>query len=222
MRRLNGSAVSARSMSALARALDEPGEAGEPVQDPAERIRRDRIQAEEAGRREGMSMGLAQAEKEIDARAKAVEGDLRREHENAMLELEDTRSALAAVMGNIGAEVERLARHAEEVAIEAAYAAVLKVLGDRAVDRTLMRELCLHALTCAEQTPTALRVSVQDMEAIGDAWQDVAIMPDARFVRGQCALETRFGHYETGLDVRLEMLKRAFLDGLQRHRGIES
>ena len=39
---------------------------------------------------------------------------------------------------------------------------------------------------------------------------------------GQLRLQSRLGHYETGLDVRLEQIKQAFLIGLATHRFQEA
>jgi flagellar assembly protein FliH len=219
MRRLNGHDVSALSMSAVVRAIERPAVQTEQMHDPAELLRRDRLAAQEEGYKEGMAKGLADANKEIGARSAKLESELRSKHQNAVRELDAARASLLVLMKNLESEIERLAMQAEDVAVEAAFSAVLKLLGERSVDRTLMRELCLHALASAEQAPTALRISQMDRDSIGDDWKDIILIADTRYAAGQCALETRLGHYETGLDVRLEALKRAFLEGLQDHRS---
>lgn len=224
MRRLSAEGLQARSMSAMARRVDRQEIAPDATPDPAEQIRLYREKAEQEGRREGMSRGQADAQKEFDARLRKAEEELQRKHDHAMRELEAVRTSLASLIGNLGRESERVSRLAEEVAVEAAYAAVLKLLGDRAADRTLMRELCLHALGSAEQAPATLRVSAVDFASlgIGEDWKAINVVADAGMKPGQCALDTRLGHYETGLDVRLETLKNAFLEGLQLHRSAAS
>ena len=224
MRRLSAEGLQMHSMSAMARKADRQETTPDPTPDPAEQMRRHRQEAEQEGRREGMLRGQAEAREEFQANLRKAEEALQRKHDDAMRKLESIRASLVGLVDSLGMESERLARMAEETAVEAAYAAVLKLLGDRAVERTLMRELCLHALSSAEQVPTTLRVSTTDFGSmgIGEDWKAINVVVDASMKPGQCAFDTRLGHYETGLDVRLETLKNAFLEGLQLHRTIAS
>lgn len=223
MRRLSGEGLQTRSMSALARGIDKQEMTRDATPDPAEQMRLYRQEAEQEGRREGMLRGQAEARNEIDAKLRKAEEELQRKHDDSMRELEAIRTSLTRLVESLGSESERLSRLAEETAVEAAYAAVLKLLGDRAVERTLMRELCLNALGSAEQAPTTLRVSTTDFASlgVGEDWKAVNVVVDAAMKPGQCAFDTRLGHYETGLDVRLESLKNAFLEGLRLHRAPE-
>lgn len=224
MRRLSAEGLQMHSMSAMARRADRQEVAPDATPDPAEQMRLYREEAEQEGRREGILRGQADAKKELDAKLHKAEEELQRKHDHAMRELEAVRASLAKLIENLASEGERLSRLAEEAAVEAAYAAVLKLLGDRAVERTLMRELCLHALGSAEQVPTILRVSTADFGSLGisEDWKAINVVADPGMKPGQCALDTRLGHYETGLDVRLETLKNAFLEGLQLHRSAGS
>lgn len=220
MRRLNQHDPLARNMGAIPYEVSTADSSSLAGPDPAEQIRQTRLKAEKEGHAEGLSKGLADAQKQIDARVKVIEGDLQRIHCDAMMVLEETRSALSKLLDSLHEQNEQLVGWSEEVAVEVAYTAVLKVLGSHAADGNLMREICLQAIASAEQVHTALRVSVEDRASLGDNWKDIVLIGDARFRRGQCALETRLGHYETGLDVRLESLKNAFLEGLQRYRTL--
>lgn len=223
MRRLSAEGLQMRSMSAMAHRVDNPEMVPDEIADPDEQLRLYRQQAEQEGRREGMLRGQAEARKESDVKLRKAEEALQSRHDDAMQELAAIRISLASLVENLSLESERLSRLAEETAVEAAYAAVLQLLGDRAAERTLMRELCLHALGSAEQAPTTLRVSTTDFASlgIGEEWKAINVVVDASMKPGQCAFDTRLGHYETGLDVRLESLKNAFLEGLQLHRAPE-
>lgn len=224
MRRLSAEGLQMHSMSAMARKADRKETTPEATPDPAEQIRRHRQEAEQEGRREGMLRAQAEAREEFEANLRKTEEALQRKHDDAMRKLESIKASLVGMIDSLGMESERLARMAEETAVEAAYGAVLKLLGDRAAERTLMRDLCLHALGSAEQAPTTLRVSTADFASlgIGEDWKAVNVVVDAGMKPGQCAFDTRLGHYETGLDVRLETLKNAFLEGLQLHRTVAS
>jgi len=224
MRRLSAEGLQMRSMSAMARSIDKQEMTPDAIPDPAEQIRLYRQEAEQEGRREGLLRGQADARKELEAKLRKAEEELQCKHDDAMRELEAFRTSLASLVENLGMESERLSRLAEEAAVVAAYAAVLKLLGDRAAERTLMRDLCLHALGSAEQAPTTLRVSTADFASlgVGEDLKAINVVVDASMKSGQCAFDTRLGHYETGLDVRLEALKNAFLEGLQLHRTTAS
>lgn len=220
MRRLSAEGLQMHSMSAMARRIDEQETPSDAIPDPAEQLRLLRQEAEQKGWNEGMLRGRAEAQKELDARLLKTEEELRRKHEDATRKIEAERASLIGLVANLEAEGERLLRLAEETAVEAAYAAVIKLLGGKSAERTLMRDLCLHALGSAEQAPTALRVSTADFASlgIGEEWKAINVVVDASLKPGQCVFDTRLGHYETGLDVRLEALKSAFLEGLQLHR----
>ena len=218
MRRLNEQDSLTRNLGAIAYGVCQPSLAALSLPDPAEQIRQSRLKAEKEAQAEGLSRGLAEAQKQIDSRVQAIEDELKRKHGDALKALEETRTALSALIDGLREQSERLLGQSEEVAVETAYRAVLKLLGDQAVDGALMRRICQQALASAEEAPTALRLSIEDRASLGDEWTDITLIGDVRFARGQCALETRMGHYETGLDVRLEALKNAFLDGLQQYR----
>ena len=142
MRRLNGQEVQAVSMSAIARALDTPPPVTQPLPDPAEQAKQARLQAEEKGYKDGLSKGMADSKREIDARVKSAEDALSRQYKEKLEELGGTRFALLKLMDGLRDECERLVRHAEDVAIEVAYVGVLNVLGERASSQSLVRELC--------------------------------------------------------------------------------
>ncbi|HEY0199029.1 MAG TPA: hypothetical protein VGC19_10905 [Rhodanobacter sp.] len=183
--------------------------------DPAAQLE----QAMAAAREKGYREGLANAEGEVARRVAAIEAGLKRQHEKAMADLDAARHALLQVKPALEGEIARQRAVAEESAVEAAYVAVLKLLGVRDMNRDLIRELCQAAIDGMERKPIALRVSSEDSLQLQAGWEGIELIADAGLSRGRCILETRLGQYETGLDVRLEALKNAFLEGLQQHRS---
>lgn len=207
-------------LSSLAEALGPISQAGAApsASDPAERLRHEREQAFESARRDGLAKGLADAEAEIARRVDHVASRLRSEHEAAMDQLGTRSEAMAQLANGLSSALAGQARDAEEVAVEAAFAALLRVLGDKAADRRLMRELCQQALASRGAGMATLRLSPDDHAGLELDAVDLQVIADPVLQPGQCILESARGASETGLDVRLEAMKRAFLDGLSSHR----
>ncbi len=171
-------------------------------------------QAFEQAREQGRTMGLADAEAEVARRSGAVELNLRSEYEAAHLSMEKQREKLLRLAESIQAELERFSEQCEATALEVAYAAVLRLLDQKAVERTLMQELCRAALKSHGLDGAVLRVAEDDLESVELDIPGTRIVADQRLRPGQCVMETARGQYETGLDVRLEAMRQAFLKGL--------
>ncbi len=182
------------------------------------RARQDELDAKERGYREGMGLGKAEGRKQAEKEGAALMERMEKEMRQSQAKLESSRERLDELFDNLSRSVDEHARHAEAVAVETAYAAIARFLGERYADRTLMESLCRHALGHAGHAVNAVRVSEQDVDALSNI-DSVQIIGDSRLRSGQCALETRLGHYETGLDVRLDLIKQALLAGLEQHRS---
>ena len=208
----------ARLSDALAAPAPATAAAKVAAPDPAEQFRRERDQLVEAARVEGKQKGLADAEAEIARRVDAVPARLETEHRRAVQELQARIAEVSALGDALSAAIRQHAATSEETAMEAAYAALLRVLGERAADRTLMRELCLQALAARGAGTATLKVSAQDREDLRIEANNLQIVADPGLLPGQCVLESARGASDTGLDVRLEAMKQAFLDGLSGHR----
>lgn len=221
MRRLNESAQEggprlARLADALTR--PEPAPTVDAGPDADELRRREHAKQAASARREGHAQGMAEAEAEIARRVDAISAKLGAEHTARLQELDTRAQALSRLAEGLRAAQAVHAREAEDAAVEAAYAALLRVLGDKAADRSLMRDLCLQALQARGAGAATLRLSPPDAALMELDAADLQLVADAALLPGQCVLESSRGASETGLDVRLEAMKRAFLDGLAAHR----
>lgn len=179
---------------------------------------REELDAKERGYREGIERGTAEGRKLVETELARLTERMQGELKQAQAKLDASREQLGKLFGKLSSALDDHARHAEEVAVEVAYAAVARFLGERYADRTLMEMLCRHALSHAGHEVTTVRVSKQDAELLTDI-ESIVIAADARLSPGQCTLETRLGHYETGLDVRLDLIKHALISGLDEHRS---
>ncbi|KMM75705.1 hypothetical protein ACP93_10265 [Xanthomonas sp. NCPPB 1128] len=177
--------------------------------------------ASERGYREGWAAAQQDAAGEIQREIAAASEQLRASADEARERLAQTRHQLEALMAGLTQAIDVQARSAQEIAVEVSYAAIAKVVGEQYANRTLMRSLCQQAVQTAKHRVTAIRLAPQDA-ALDLAGLSVDLIADPALSAGQCVIETVAGHYELGLDVRLEALKVALLAGFATHVAEES
>jgi len=141
-------------------------------------------------------------------------------HQKALSELASQKQLFEKLIASINSSIEKYASESETVAVEVAFASVLRLLGDKFADRSLMPELC-HAIASEYGHAAAtLHVSEADSPLFESLKIGIEIEVDRRLKSGQCIMETSRGQFDCGLDVRLEALKKAFLSGLNEHREL--
>lgn len=170
-------------------------------------------------RERGFAEGGRDAERELERRVEAIATQMRQEHSAELAKLTQERSQLQQLsLGLVGALTE-YAGNAESTATEVAYAAVLRLLGEKAVERTLMNELCRLIVREFGHPPATLRVSESDLPLLDTNALSIPVEADRRLQPGQCVIDSARGQVESGLDVRLEALRVALLAGLAEHRS---
>ncbi len=177
--------------------------------------------AVERGYQEGHARGLAQAQERVRQENQAWRQQRERELDAAREQFEQARERLESLTRQLPVQIAAEAARAEELAIETAYAAVTRLLGSDYIERNLMPALVRHAMGSLEMRVDAILLSAQDVELL-QGMENLNVAVDARLRPGQCRLETRLGSYDTGLDVRLDMLRQALLSGLAEHRAHEA
>jgi flagellar assembly protein FliH len=217
MRRINSSEMAVAPLWNHADPADDQPDNGDILR---QHQQRELHESRERGYREGYAQGEKKARDQVISEADASTKRQEQEFRRLQGELETSRKRLDMLFDSLSSALEHQSHQVEEVAVGIAYAAVAKFLGDRYADRDLMQALVGHALTHVGERVDSVHVSEQDFEQVRDVGT-VRIVSDARLLPGQCTLETRLGHYETGLDVRLELLKTALLSGLAQHRNEE-
>jgi flagellar assembly protein FliH len=188
----------------------------EPAPDPRLLLEQERLEVLTAAREQGQAEGLARAEHEIRTRAEAAEREVVAAHAAETARLQAANARLLMLLETLPQALQQVDARVEEIAVEASYVAVLQLLGETATERDLMTRVCQRALVDYRQRPVVIRVSTEDTPALSELADGdvVKIAADPRLVPGQCQLETHKGLYDTGLEVRLEALKQAFLRAL--------
>ena len=174
----------------------------------------------DSGFRKGQAEGLAKAQEAVRAQAAARQKEHEAELGRAQAQCEQARRSFETLAGNLKMLISAESRRAEELAVEVAFSAVARLIGKAYADGTLIADLVRHAMLEVDAEVDAVLVSGQDAALLGEV-EGVSIVVDGRLLPGQCRLQTRLGSYDTGLDVRLDMLRTALLSGLSEHRAME-
>jgi len=155
----------------------------------------------------------------IQKRVEEIEARLAQAHQKAVAELRTQQELFQKLITNVKTSIEQHATEAEAVAVEVAFASVIRLLGDKAADHTLVAALCAAVANEYGHGAATLHVSEADRVMFESVNIGIAIEVDRRLQSGQCIIETTRGQFDCGVDVRLEALKKAFLSGLNDHRG---
>jgi flagellar assembly protein FliH len=188
-------------------------------QDPAETLRAQQKQAFEAARQQGFAEGTRDAESEVKSQVEKIAGRLREEQAAALKRLQIEQEHLQGVASSLQKSLAAYAADAELLAVEVAFAAVTRLLGEKSADRSLMVALCQRIVHEYGHPPATLRISEADMPLLESVELEIPVEVDRRLAAGQCVIDTARGQFESGLDVRLEALRRTLLATIAEHRG---
>jgi len=202
------------------------GDARRPVadaqagEDATDALRREHQQAFEAAHEQGFAAGAKDAEQQIAQQVARIEERLRVDHDAAQAQLGLERVRLQKYTTSLKSALQGFADDAELMAVEVAYAAVVRVLGEKSADRTLLPELCRSIVKEYGHPPATLRVSEVDFGLLDGTEIDIPVETDRRLAPGQCVIDTARGQFVSGLDVRLGALTQALLAAVTEHRGL--
>lgn len=165
----------------------------------------------------GYAAGMKLAADEISKRVGNAEQAIAVAHAAEGKRLREANEHLARLLRTLPEAVAENEAQLESITVEVAFAATLRVLGEVAIQRPLIENVCRQALDEYRQRPVVLRVSGDDVQALAGLVEDgaVRVVADVHLSEGQCRLETHKGLYDTSLEVRLESLMQGFLRALR-------
>lgn len=169
------------------------------------------------GFQEGLARGLAKAQEAAREQHLVWQQKSEAELTRSRAQYDQARGKLEALAASLSQRMDSERDRAEEVAIEVAYSAVVRVLGEEYGAGDLMPDLVRHAMKAMTTEVDSIVLSKDDAETLSEV-DGVQVVVDPRLQPGQCRLKTRFGSRETGLDVRLDMLRTGLLTGLGQYR----
>lgn len=168
---------------------------------------------------EGITMGEGESERLLRERVNALEEEARQRLQAAVAECDKSRAHFQKLIGSMQQEVHVQRDWAEQLAIEIAYTALLRLLGEKAQERTLLAALCHHASAELASAPTRIRLAPVDVELVAGLTDEVEVVADPRLMPGSLVLGTPRGEVHAGLEIRLEAIKRALLEALAASAG---
>lgn len=194
---------------------------GRAVANAAGALASERERVLEIARQQGYAEGMAKAQSEIESAVEDARQAIVAANAAESERLEACSERARALVRALDAELARVDGELEEVAIQAAYAAVLRMLDAARVERSLVVDMCHVALEEYRQRPVVLRVAAEDAAYVATTFDDASLQveSDLRMPRGHCRLETYKGTYGTSVEERLEALKQAFLEALNGNGG---
>lgn len=196
----------------------QPASGPAPAPDPAALLHAERERVLDEARAQGFADGMRSAETEIQARVRAAEAKIEQSHAAETERLRAANERSAALLRDLPDAVAAWETQTADMASEIAYAALLRLLGERnADDASWMAELCRQALAESRLRPVVVRVAKSQSAGLAALAENdsIRIVGDAELAPGDCRLETHRGLYDSGLEIRLEALKQALLRGLR-------
>jgi flagellar assembly protein FliH len=189
----------------------------EPAQpDPRVLLDQERARVLDAARKEGYAAGMREAEKTIDARARASEAAWEEKFRKETERLAEAAKTLEGLAKTLPDALSKIERDAETLVVQATFEATTRLLANAAVDDALVLAYCREALAEYAMRPVVLRVhpgaSAVVKSALSEA--DVRVEGDPRLAAGQCRVESMKGLYEISLEHRMDALKQELLAAL--------
>lgn len=172
---------------------------------------------------EARQAGLASASKDNAAKLQRLEGELQarlqKEADALRAELQQERARLVEYIEAVTTERQALVAQAEPVALEIAFTAVAKLLGQRAVERSVVQDLAAQAVAEHKLSmPLRIRVSPSDYEQLHALPEEGELAhhfrPDEHVQAGGCIIEMGHGRIDASLDVQLTTIKDLLLKSL--------
>jgi flagellar biosynthesis/type III secretory pathway protein FliH len=220
MRRLAADRLESMDRPKLLGGSERAARAAEQVPpDPAETLRVQSALAFDAAREQGLAKGLSDAESQVKLQVEAIATRLREEHAASLKRLHSEQDRLRNLATSLQEAVSMYATDAESLAVEVGFASVTRLLGEKSADRTLMNALCQRIVHEYGHPPATLRISEADLPLLASVELGIPVEADRRLAPGQCVIDTARGQFESGLDVRLDALRRTLLATVAEHRG---
>ena len=185
----------------------------------AEALQRRQQDAFEEAKAKGYEAGQRDAEREIAREVNKLSVDLQRQHDASVAKLDAERKRLGELAQSISRATESFAANSELIAVEVAYAAVIRLLGEKAVDRSLMVDLCRTIVREHGHPAATLRLGELDFAMLQDMEVGIPVEIDRRLSPGRCVIDSPRGQIESGLELRLHALTQGLLVALAEQRA---
>jgi flagellar biosynthesis/type III secretory pathway protein FliH len=174
------------------------------AQASAEVYKRGYLEGFDAGHADGdkaARAALADAEREAQTQAGAAREAVETWHER----LSSMADRFAHAEGQLHEEMEALA-------VEIAFTATCRMVGELHTKRELVAAFCQQAVMDLRLTPTELRISPSDFASLAEHDLGMSCVADPAMQTGDCVIVTPLGEVDVGVETRLRAVMRVLLD----------
>lgn len=165
---------------------------------------------------EGFDAGHADGDQAARSALADAERDARSMAETARDAIQGWRERLCSLTEHFEQTEAKLRVEMEALAVEIAFAAACRLVGDLHAKRELIAAFCQEAVADLHLEPTQLRVSPSDHAALAEMCPAMPSVPDPAMRAGDCLIVTALGEVETGIETRLHAVLRALLGAMRR------
>lgn len=143
-------------------------------------------------------------QQKFDAELKALQD----KYETQINDFRNISSALKNTIDNANVA-------AFECAIEISFEAIIRLLGQNVIEKTMMADLCANIYAENKKNMVGIALNQIDYELLNASNFPVPLEIATDLERGQCRVIYKNGYSETGIDVRLNNIKNEFLNALK-------
>lgn len=203
---LTPAAVPAPAAEMLTVPSTTPVPAGPTLAEERERVL---AQARLEGLRKGEQEALAQYEQRLAAARKELDAA----HAERTQALQAQQTELAALIAGLPLELDAMRERTLEDAAVLAFEVATRLYGK--ADGIDFASLCIQLVQEHADQAVVLRVAPAQAAAVAAlAGPQLRVIPSAALTSGQIQLQTATGSVDSGLDVRLDAIRNAFLAGI--------
>jgi len=177
------------------------------------------VTIDEAAIERGFAQGLLAGQEAAEVACAARLAELDAEHQSARdadrAVLEATQLRYDAAISRLSREVEDDRLWAEGIAVEIAFAAVTRWLGNHRLDLTVLETLCADAMRGNARAEYILRACPADADRLSQMPLAVSVVADAALGEGDLLLDSDRGSFDASLESRLNGLRDALLSAVR-------
>lgn len=188
-----------------------PMAAGERVSAPRPAVEDAAAKAEQAAFKqaylEGFDAGHADGLKEAEKRNDELREELEAAVRDVLAERNKWCEQTKLALERLDAVCEEYTASLEPVAVEIAYTAVCKIVGQMHAERTLVAAVCGEILAGLQSRPIEVRVSDSDLASMGELAGSIEVVSDSTLEPGDCVVRSNTGQVDGSVRAQLMRLQ---------------
>lgn len=157
---------------------------------------------------EGFDAGHADGLKDVEKRNDVLRGELETAARDVLAERDKWRGQTKLALERLDATCAEYTACLEPIAVEIAYTAVCKIVGQMQAERTLVAAVCCEILAGLRSRPIEVRVSDADLASLGDLAGSIEVISDSTLEPGDCVVRSNTGEVDGSVRAQLIRLQQ--------------